>query len=72
MKAPSSRLPMSPPTTATPPRPAPGAPPGPYEQGKAHVSNPGAVERSAAEAAEKAARAGKPAPEGSTPGGVSS
>lgn len=41
-----------------------------FHQGEAHVSNPGKVERSASAAAAKQGR--KPAPEGNTPGGVSS
>lgn len=41
-----------------------------FHQGQAHVSNPGKVERSATEAAAK--QGSKPAPEGNTPGGVSS
>lgn len=41
-----------------------------YSQGKAHVSNAEEAERRATETA--AGQRGKPAPEGSTPGGVSS
>lgn len=41
-----------------------------FHQGQAHVSNPGKVERSATAAAAKQGR--KPAPEGNTPGGMSS
>jgi hypothetical protein len=41
-----------------------------YSQGKAHVSRPEEVERRATEKA--VGRRGKPAPEGNTPGGVSS
>lgn len=60
--------------TVTAPAPATGASTSPvrdeFHQGKAHVSNPAKVERSADDAA--AGRGGKPAPEGNTPGGVSS
>lgn len=62
------------PTRATVPTPATGASKAPvrdkFHQGKAHVSDPARVERSADDAA--AGRRGKPAPEGNTPGGVSS
>lgn len=78
MKRPSSRIPRGPRASGRNGRPAaPDAPARPvaprqdaFHQGKAHVSDAAGVERNADDAA--AGRAGQPAPEGNTPGGVSS
>lgn len=66
----SCHEPPAPPLQTRPPDTDPSPAPRAFPQGRAHVADAGETERKAAKDA--AADPGKPAPEGGTPGGISS